>query len=345
MRILVLGGSGFLGVNLIRYLLRKGYKDIISFDIEAFNHLEKSQIEHVIGDIRNREALVAVLPRVEVIVNCAAALPHYPTADIFSTNVDGAELVLTEALRKAVRRVIHISSTAVYDIDCKCPITEGSKLGGVGPYGKAKIKAEEMVEKFRKIGLCVPVLRPKTFVGPERLGVFGIFYEWASEGRSFPLLGSGNNKYQLLDVEDLCEAIFLCMTEHALKVNDTFNVGAKKFSSIKEDYQAVLDRAGFAKKIKLIPSQPAAILLTFLDFFHLSPLYKWIYKTVDKDSFVSTEKIETALDFKPNYSNKQALVRNYEWFLKNRVIVKNKYGISHGVSWRQGLLRFLKVFF
>ena len=46
-------------------------------------------------------------------------------------------------------------------------------------------------------------LRPKSFVGPERLGVFAIFYEWAGEGRNFPMIGSGNNRYQLMDVEDL----------------------------------------------------------------------------------------------------------------------------------------------
>jgi len=90
----------------------------------------------------------------------------------------------------------------------------------------------------------VPVIRPKSFVGPERLGVFALFYDWVADGHGFPMIGSGNNRYQLLDVEDLCDAIYLCATQEAEKVNDTFNIGAKEFKTMKEDYQAVLDHAG-----------------------------------------------------------------------------------------------------
>ena len=50
------------------------------------------------------------------------------------------------------------------------------------------------------------ILRPKTFIGPERLGVFEILFDWIREGRRIPILGDGSNRYQLLAVEDLVEA-------------------------------------------------------------------------------------------------------------------------------------------
>ena len=62
------------------------------------------------------------------------------------------------------------------------------------------------------------------------------------------MIGSGKNRYQLLDVEDLCDAIYACAVLDENKVNDTFNIGAKEFTTMKEDYQAVLDYAGFGKK-------------------------------------------------------------------------------------------------
>ena len=89
--------------------------------------------------------------------------------------------------------------------------------------------------------MCIPVFRPKTFVGPERLGIWSILYDWAHSGSGFPLIGRGDNKYQLLDVEDLCDAIYLCATLDKTVVNDTFNIGAKDFTTMREDYQAVLD--------------------------------------------------------------------------------------------------------
>jgi nucleoside-diphosphate-sugar epimerase len=59
------------------------------------------------------------------------------------------------------------------------------------------------------------------------------------------MIGSGKNRYQLLDVEDLCEAIYLTLALPETQVNDTFNVGAAEFTTMKEDYQAVLDYAGY----------------------------------------------------------------------------------------------------
>jgi len=84
------------------------------------------------------------------------------------------------------------------------------------------VLAEGLCEEFRRQGLCVPILRPKSFIGPERLGVFSMLYEWARDGKSFPILGRGDNPYQFLDVEDLCEAIWLCATLPDEVVNDTF---------------------------------------------------------------------------------------------------------------------------
>src|SRR5918997_3444560 len=110
--------------------------------------------------------------------------------------------------------------------------------------------------EFRAKGMVAPIIRPKSFVGPERLGVFALLYDWALDGRKFPLIGNGKNRYQLLDVEDLCAAIHLCLTLPAEQVNDTFNVGAAEFGTMREDYQAVLDAAGHGKRIVGLPAAP-----------------------------------------------------------------------------------------
>jgi nucleoside-diphosphate-sugar epimerase len=197
----------------------------------------------------------------------------------------------------------------------------------------------------RKRGLCVPIIRPKSFIGPERLGVFALFYDWAYTGHGFPMIGSGHNRYQLLDVEDLCEAIWLTLTLDKAKVNDTFNIGAKAFTTMREDYQAVLDEAGHGKKIRGFPATPMIWALRFLELLHLSPLYKWVYETACEDSFVSIEKAERVLGYAPTYSNKDALVRNYRWYVANLDSFKNASGVSHRVPWKQGILRFAKWFF
>jgi nucleoside-diphosphate-sugar epimerase len=344
MKVLVTGGSGFLGINLIRYLLKKNF-DIVSLDIAEFDYPEKNEIEIIKGDIRDRATVRKALEGVSAVVHSAMALPLYKEEEILTTGIDGTRILLEESEKAGVERFVHISSTAVYGIPDHHPIKETDRLDGVGPYGKAKVEAEKICEEFRSKGMCIPVLRPKSFIGPERLGVFALLYDWAYTGHNFPMIGKGNNRYQLLDIEDLCEAIYKTLTLEKEKVNDTFNIGAKEFTTMKEDYQAVLDAAGYGKKIISLPEKPVIFTLRILEKLKLSPLYKWVYETASKDSFVAIEKAEKQLGFTPKYSNKDALLRNYKWYVENIESFKGKQGVSHRVPWKQGILALAKLFF
>ena len=343
-KVLITGGAGFLGINLIRHLMARGY-EISSLDVEEFDYPEKGRIETIKGDIRDKALVERAMEGVELVVHTAAALPLYSPEDIYTTDVEGTRNVLEAARRHGVERVVHVSSTAVYGIPDHHPLYETDKLEGVGPYGQAKIQAEMICLEYRARGMVVPIIRPKSFVGPERLGVFALLYDWAFTEHNFPMVGSGNNRYQLLDVEDLCEAIYLTLTLPEAQVNDTFNIGAKEFTTMKEDYQAVLDYAGHNKKVIGFPAAPAIWGLRILDKLGLSPLYKWVYETASKDSFVSIEKAERELGFEPKYSNKDALLRNFRWYIENRAQFENASGVSHRVPWSQGAIGLLKRIF
>ena len=344
-KVLVTGGSGFLGVNLIRYLFAKGLTDVRSLDLAKFDYPEKDRVDAVVGDIRDEAMVAKCMQGVKYVVHTAAALPLYSEHDIYTTDVVGTRIVLAAAHKAGVERFAMISSTAVYGIPDHHPLLETDRLIGVGPYGRAKIEAEGECLKFRDRGLCVPIIRPKSFIGPERLGVFALFYDWAYTGHGFPMIGNGKNRYQLLDVDDLCDAIWLTLTLDKSKANDVFNVGAKEFRTMREDYQAVLDEAGHGKKIRGFPAAPMIWTLRFLEMLKLSPLYKWVYETASQDSFVSVEKAEKILGYRPKYSNRQALVRNYHWYVDHLDQFKNASGVSHRVPWKQGILRLAKIFF
>ena len=341
---LVTGGSGFLGINLIRFLLRLGYR-VRSLDIAPFDYPEHALIETVLGDVRDPDSVRRAMQGVDLVVHAAAALPLAKPDDIRSTGIDGTGIVLAQAAAAGVSRFVFTSSTSVYGIPRHHPLLETDPLDGVGPYGESKIAAERLCEQARGREMCVAILRPKTFVGPERLGAFAILYEWAFERRGFPVLGAGANRYQLLDVSDLCEVIGRCLVLDPGRVDDTFNVGAKRFGSMRENVQSVLDRAGHGRRAVAIPAAPAIAALRLLRALGWSPLYEWIYETAACDSFVSIERLESRLGFTPRRSNEEALVANYDWYVEHRAEFLKRTGVSHRVPWEQGFLHWARLCF
>jgi nucleoside-diphosphate-sugar epimerase len=345
MKVLITGISGFLGINLTRYLLALGEYEVYGIDLVNFDYPEADRIHFLQGDIRDRAAVQSLMPGMDYVVHCAAALPLYPPEEIYSTEVEGTHILLDEALKSGVKRFVHISSTAVYGVPDHHPLYETDEVVGVGPYGEAKIQAEAWCSRYREQGLYVSVIRPKSFVGPERLGVFAIFYAWAREGRNFPMIGDGKNRYQLLDVDDVCQAIVGCFHAEDDLANSTFNIGAAEYTTMKEDYQAVLDEAGFGKRIVCFPAGLVVFALKILEKLKLSPLYPWIYETASKDSFVSIEKAQHQLGFAPKYSNKEAMIRNYRWYLAHYSEISKEKGVTHRVPWDEKILKIAKLFF
>ena len=107
----------------------------------------------------------------------------------------------------------------------------------------------------------------------------------------------------------------------------------------------MLDYAGHGKRIVGLPAAPMIWTLRVLESMKLSPLYKWVYETVTEDSFVSIEKAERVLGYRPKYSNKDALIRNYQWYIDHLHDFEGKTGVSHRVPWKQGILSVAKLFF
>ncbi len=341
MKIVVTGGAGFLGYHLANQLASRAQIHLLDIDeFHAEDYPKGVTWEKV--DVRDVPALERALKGADVIVHAAAALPLWKPKDIFEINVNGARNVLDVAKRLAVPRVIHISSTAVYGVPEKHPLYEDDPLIGVGPYGRSKIVAEKVCEAYRQQGAIVTILRPKTFVGTGRLGVFQILFDWVYDGKRIPIIGKGNNRYQLLEVTDLVNAIWLAATAPADKANDTFNVGGSDSETINDYLGALCNFAGNGARVLPTPAAPIKLALRIFEAMHLSPLYKWVYDTADKDSFVSTEKIQKQLGWTYKFNNAEALINSYKWYLEHHREVENQTGVTHRAPWNQGILKVFK---
>ncbi|MBK8552357.1 MAG: NAD(P)-dependent oxidoreductase [Ignavibacteria bacterium] len=346
MKVVVTGGAGFLGYHISQKIDQiTNFNECVFFDIAKFETGEYDKnIQCIYGDVRDKKQMDEMMKGADIVIHCAAALPLWKKEDIYETNIDGARNVLESSLKNNVNRVIHISSTAVYGVPDVHPLYETHPRHGVGPYGESKVQAEEICEEYRKKGLAVCILRPKSFIGTARLGVFQILYDWVESGVKIPIIGNGKNRYQLFEVEDLVDAILLASTLPLEKINDTFNVGAKEFKTVNEDVGAMCEYAGTGARVMSTPASIVKPMLRFFEILNVSPLYKWIYGTADTDSYVSIEKAQTQLGWNPKYSNSQALIRSYQWYLDNKHTIQQGTGVTHRIAWKQGILSFFKKF-
>ena len=332
------GGAGFLGLHLARRLLDDGHEvrtlDVAPLDDRAL----ESSVDELRGDVRDPGAVERLMAGADVVVHAAAALPiRASRSAIRSVNVHGTENVLVAAPRAGVARMVFVSSTAVYGVPEKHPIVEDDPLVGVGWYGESKIDAEALC---RVAAVDTTILRPKTFIGPERLGVFEILFDWVREGRRIYVLGDGRNRYQLLAVEDLVDAVVRAAT-NAAAANEVFNVGATEFGTVRDDLGALIAHSGSASRLQPVPAKPAEVALRVLELLRLSPLAEWHYKTAHRDSFVDVGKAQQLLGWQARLSNRQALTDTYDWYLANRSRV-GPAGVTHRVPWDQQALGLLK---
>ncbi|WP_433086147.1 NAD-dependent epimerase/dehydratase family protein [Dactylosporangium sp. CA-052675] len=332
----VTGAAGMLGSRLVQRLRADGH-DVRGVD------LRPAPTVTLVGDVRDPAAMAAAAAGADALVHCAAALPSYPADEIRSIIVGGTTTVLDAAAAARVPRVVHVSSTAVYGLPTVVPTPESYPRSPVDTYSRAKAAAEEVAERHRAGGMCLAVLRPKTFLGPGRMGLFAMLFEWAEEGRNFPVLGRGDVRIQMFAVEDLVDAVVTVLGAPADVANDTYNLAAAEFGTLREDFQAVLDAAGHGKRVVSVPARPALLALKGLQRMKLSPVYGRLLHKLMADSYVSIDRARERLGFEPRQSNRDAILATYAWWRTQKTLASK--GRTSRDPWRQGALSVARVFF
>ena len=339
---LITGGAGFLGNHLAHRLLKDGYRVLI-LDIAPLADTELlGKVEFHQGDVRDFPLMERLTQMADVVIHCAASLPLASNKEILSTNIEGTRIALETAHAAQVKRFINISSTAVYGVSEKHPNLESDPLVEAGAYGKSKIEGEKLCEDYRKKGLIVTIVRPKTFIGIGRLGIFAILFEWIKDGKRIPVIGNGSNRYQLLSVDDLVDFIVLASQADPEVANNTYNVGAQEFDTVQEDFEKLFAVAKTGARLRKTSAPLVKFFLRIFEVMGLSPLYKWVYGTADKDSYVSIEKARHAFDWHPKKSNAEALIETYTWYLTHWQEYEHRQGITSHEPWKQGVLKAVK---
>ena len=349
-KVLITGGAGFLGSHLVDYLKEKGGYEIVVFD-KLENHAPqdyRSNVTYFKGNILSKEDVKRVFESngpFLTIYHLASAMPNKEVPDSvgWETNVSGTLNVISEAVSNKTESFIFTSSNVTYGIPSVLPVTEDTIPIPLEIYGKSKIRAEKEIEKF-KGKINIQIFRCPVIAGTGRLGLQAILYEFISENRNVYVLGNGSNKYQFVDVMDVCAALEKSSHIHGF---DIYNIGADEILTLREIYQRVIDFAKSSSKIVSLPKAPALMLLSILDKLNISPLGVYQYTMIGRSLYADTKKIKEKLSWKPKKTNADTFIDNYKWYKKNKgkfiEIGSGDFSANRSLP-KMGVLKFIKLF-
>jgi nucleoside-diphosphate-sugar epimerase len=335
---LVVGGSGYFGNILVQYLKDKGIT-VRVFDING-NIDRPDGVEFVQGDIRDTRQTAIACQDVEVLYNCVAQVPLARDRKLlYSVNVDGTQNLFESASIGKVRKIIHISTSAVFGVPDKNPIDETVVPKPVEPYGAAKFKAEKIAHQYIKNGLDITIIRPRTILGHKRLGIFSVLFDWVHEGANIPVLGSGENRYQFVHAEDLAEACFLSAKR---KGSATYNIGTEHFGTMRQLLEDLVVHAGTKSKVKSLPFGLTVAMMKVTSVIGWTPFAPYHWLMYGREMFFDLTKARSELGWRPHYSNAEMICESYDWYCRE-LHSKSTGGKSlHQQPVKQGLLKILK---
>lgn len=332
---LVAGGSGFFGSLLVEALVARG-ASVRVLDLHPPDGLPDG-VAFVQGDVRDPSAVARACRDVEVVHNAVAQVPLARDTTLFRTvNVDGTARLLEAAAAAGVRKVVHLSSSAVYGAPATLPVDETSVPRPAEAYGEAKLAGEWLCREWIARGLDVSIIRPRTILGHGRLGIFQILFEWVRTGRNVPVLGRGDGRYQFVHADDLVDA---CLRAADKAGPDVYCIGAERFGTMRETLQALVAHAGTGSRVVSVPQRPAQLGMRLAAKLRVSPLADYHRIMYGRSLWFDVSHAKQALGWAPRYDNVELMCDSYDWYLGHREEVLSRRDASaHRSAVRQGAL-------
>ena len=300
MRFAVTGGAGFIGNNIAKHLIKNNHSVIV---IDNLHTGKKENLKNVINqvefynyDIRDYDELKNVLKNVDGVFHQAALTivqeSFTKKQEYFDVNVKGTENILKIA-KENYFKVVYASSSSIYGNVSKIPIRETFEKNPINPYGKTKLKDEELAIKYSADGVQVIGLRYFNVYGIGQTGSYaGVitkFMNRISEDKPPVINGGGEQTRDFVFVEDVADAN-LCAMKSKTK-SGFFNIGTGKIVSIKQLAELMISIYEKSLAPEFGPSLKGDVMQSQADTSLAEKMLNWRYKTELKDGLSTMLKL------------------------------------------------------
>ncbi len=294
MRVLVTGGSGFIGRTVVERLLEEGY-DVLILDLRE----PPIPASYIRGDIRYLNTVKEAIEHADLVVHLAAVVSAVEAMDrpldAFRTNVEGTLNVIELSKRRNIEKVIYASSVAVYGEPRYLPIDEDHPTIPKNVYGASKLAGESLLLGYNgNYGLQCVSLRLFNVYGPNMkpgpyAGVIYKFLERIRDGESLRVEGDGKQTRDFVFVEDVAEAILRALESDRVGI---YNIGTGREVSILELADLLFNITGKDMGLEFVPPRPGDI----------------------RRSMANIDRAREELGWEPRTTLEEGLKRTVDWF-------------------------------
>lgn len=326
MKVLITGGTGFIGSRLALRSIGRGHSVVVlgqvNTDAEASNHreLEEAGVVLVMGSVTDPEKVRSAVQGCDVVFHLAAAQheANVPDQHFWDVNVAGTNNVLEAAVDAGVRRFVHGSTIGIYGSAMEGEINENSLVCPDNIYGKTKLEAEGRVLSYRE-KLPVVIVRISETYGPGDRRLLKLFK--AIDKKLFFIIGKGENKHQLIYVDDLNDGLYRAAEEERA-VGEIFVLAGKEVLTTREMVESIgkaLDVQSHRLRAPLWVFMVAAIVMekTLRPLGIQPPLHRRRMDFFRKSFYFSQDKVRSLLEFEPGVSFSEGVVETAKWYKAN----------------------------
>lgn len=307
MKVLITGGLGFIGSNLVEYLLHKTDWSIKIYDNDTTKTLENNErTELIYGDIRDYNALLENIKDCEYVVHLAAQTLVIDSIDNplydAETNVIGTINVLNASKKVGIKKVIMASSAAPLG-EQEPPVNEGKVPKPSSPYGASKLSCEGYCSAFSaSYDLKTVVLRFSNVYGPKSYNkgsAVAKFIKQILTNEQILLYGDGNQTRDLIHVDDICQAILLGIKKELPNNFSLFQIGTGKETSVNRLLEII--KKEFENKKNILPFK-----------------YENARKGEILRNYTDITKAKNELGFIPEISLEEGIKTTIDWFANQK---------------------------
>lgn len=324
-RHIIIGGAGFLGVELVKQLVAKS-ASVVVIDIDARpgipGFFDAHQVPFIKRDIAAPNALEDIpLGAADIVHHLASKLiipnkPRFSRFDHFARpSVDGTKHILAWMQAAGCSNLVFWSTDMVYGLPSSVPVTETVTPRPLGPYGRAKVIAEDLITKaVAATDLKATVFRPRLIIGPGRLGILEKLFRLVRSGYPVPMIGSGKNIFQFVSVEDCARASILAAEQGCPQ--GVFNLSSDNSPCVKDLLGRLIDHAGSRSRLLPVPAVAVKSALEILNLVKIAPMDQEQFRIADQNIVLSTEKTKKTLSWHPEDNDSDMLIAAFEEYCR-----------------------------